>query len=424
MVKLSVMKRVLCNLSCKILLYCILVSSNACTTIYTKSDLDKAEGKFSGISQILKDHPLTQILMVHGMGSHKIGYSGFIRNGIVENLRLKPHKNRGTIILCNSSDEKCIRHAFLKSWDYIDQAENKTLRFYELTWAPVTAPIKQTSLAEDQEIAEYRVPLNNALKEFINDSLSDPILYIGSYKENIQDIVMQTLCTIILDTHDELTNDPAPCSQHEKLVRAKSSDRGVAFISHSLGSKIIYDALIQLGSGGLPSLHSTGSSAGKSDDRDSRRGDRLLADVTTHFLSKIYSVYMMANQIPFLEMASASGVVSAFDKQNAILNLLNLRSSREPLQIIAFTDPNDLLSYPLPPHYCSSLSNPHSAICVNVFCNNNTDIIFGQFSNPITAHTGYYKNDKVLDYISCGSLSKRSPLCDVVDDRTQVVEDF
>ena len=79
--------------------------------------------------------------------------------------------------------------------------------------------------------------------------------------------------------------------------------------------------------------------------------------------------------------------------------------------IVAFTDPDDMLSYPLPEAYCKADTSEVHIHCINVFINNNPNSLFGQISNPVTAHTGYKRNTAVIAMISCGSNPKKEAGC-------------
>ena len=74
-----------------------------------------------------------------------------------------------------------------------------------------------------------------------------------------------------------------------------------------------------------------------------------------------------------------------------------------PLEIVAFTDPNDLLSYELRrENYREAGADPHSFQTANVLYPNAT-AWFDLFADPLTAHTGYSSNPEVLDLVVCGA---------------------
>ena len=75
------------------------------------------------------------------------------------------------------------------------------------------------------------------------------------------------------------------------------------------------------------------------------------------------------------------------------------------LNLIAFSDPNDILSYPIPPNYAERYLD--SRLCSNII---NVDInvsevknVFGvEFANPGTAHSGYKSDDRVIGIVADG----------------------
>jgi hypothetical protein len=70
---------------------------------------------------------------------------------------------------------------------------------------------------------------------------------------------------------------------------------------------------------------------------------------------------------------------------------------------VAFTDPNDLLSYELRrENYREADADPHAFRTTNVLYPNTPDW-FGLFANPLPAHTGYSSNPEVLDLVVCGA---------------------
>ena len=67
------------------------------------------------------------------------------------------------------------------------------------------------------------------------------------------------------------------------------------------------------------------------------------------------------------------------------------------LRVIAFTDPNDLLSYILVP---SPWAKSYDVVDVVV---SNTSTYFGLVEMPTTAHLGYRENTTVRKLVACGN---------------------
>lgn len=68
-----------------------------------------------------------------------------------------------------------------------------------------------------------------------------------------------------------------------------------------------------------------------------------------------------------------------------------------PLRLVAFTDPNDLLSYTLRPF--ASASGRLEVVDVLV---SNSDTWFGYVEHPMPAHKGYLETDAVLELVANG----------------------
>jgi hypothetical protein len=125
---------------------------------------------------------------------------------------------------------------------------------------------------------------------------------------------------------------------------------------------------------------------------------------------------MLANQIPLLglarpplvpggvhtlvntphradSMATALRAISAARERQRSRS--ELREGAPPTvkpTLIAFTDPNDLLSYRIPPDDIAVLGN--DAAVVNVITSNSATV-FGYVENPLAAHTTNSGNDDV-----------------------------
>ena len=154
------------------------------------------------------------------------------------------------------------------------------------------------------------------------------------------------------------------------------------------------------------------------------------------FLSRTESVFMLSNQIPLLSLAKIEPVkikianavpsdeelrqwrdspplpadpyvlfepLRRFEKGVVESDRIMDRRRSNPIDVIAFSDPNDLLSYPVPP----KAVNPSRLRVVNVFISIATtgySMPFGkpQVVNPLKAHTGYQENQIVRKYLIAG----------------------
>jgi len=249
-----------------------------------------------------------------------------------------------------------------------------TVRFHALVWWPLTAALKRqldydstaqpTDCARDQACKPVRATLNGAVKDrLLNDCLADAVIYAGAGHDAIRDAMTATLSRI-------LAANPDP-------------DGTLVVVAESLGSKMLFDAL----SGMLDS---------------NERGTQALGRLAARRLGLIY---MAGNQLPILGLAEQNVVASAMPAQDALQRFLELRR-RQPngrserlqqLALVAFTDPNDLLSYRLLP---ARYAAPDVAVADVLVSNDRTWL--GLLENPVTAHMDYLRNPDVGRLIACG----------------------
>jgi hypothetical protein len=178
----------------------------------------------------------------------------------------------------------------------------------------------------------------------------------------------------------------------------------LAFIAESLGSKLLFDAVLEVWA-----------------DAENGR-DKAMFERVAKGLAGTRMIYLMANQLPLLDVAGpAIGFVNGAPGPQRptsgsiardVFDLLSrLRawtpSGAGPMTVVAFSDPNDLLSYRVvPSHLAGSLREFR---IVNVIVSNDTTY-FNYVERPDKAHCGYARNPHVLSMIARGyQAGKPSP---------------
>lgn len=118
---------------------------------------------------------------------------------------------------------------------------------------------------------------------------------------------------------------------------------------------------------------------------------------------------MLSNQLPMLQMGrdvpEKTGMRDAYCRTDGELYESRFFSATS---IIAFSDPNDLLSYAIPDGFAENYLD--SRLCVditNINININVAQIIdvfgiGDMANPLAAHLGYDGDDRVVNLIACG----------------------
>jgi hypothetical protein len=259
---------------------------------------------------------------------------------------------------------------------HTNTARDREMLFFELTWSPISQPAKDAIAFDNTAVyAHRRASLNNVFKQFVNDVAPDPLVYTGTGRERIQTTVGQALCWALTP------DDPAFAS------RLEVDD--FAFITHSLGSRITTDGLTRL----------TRYTAG-ADDPELRRVSELLQE-------RDVKIFMLANQLPLLqsglEPAGVQGAVPATCLAGGADFASRLFKETE---LIAFSDPNDLLSYPIPDAFVRD--HVDSRLCpkqVNVTINIapvRSILGLGEFANPLAAHVDYDDDARVIGLITRG----------------------
>jgi hypothetical protein len=159
-------------------------------------------------------------------------------------------------------------------------------------------------------------------------------------------------------------------------------------VAESLGSKILFDALSTMLESGQPRTQALGQQAAR----------------------RLGLLFMAGNQLPILALAEQdiehrpdSHSAAALDALQRFLELRRRQSSApraEPvasLAVVAFTDPNDLLSYRLLP---ARYAAPDVAVADVLASNARTWL--GLIENPVSAHLDYLANPDVAGMIACG----------------------
>lgn len=330
-----------------------------------------------------------KVLMVHGVGNHLPGYSTQFLEKLAKQLDLGiTSRNDKNISLASPKHpEKNLGNLRIRR--YLNQDKTQELLFYEVTWSEITAGDKEV-LAYDNsgEQSFRRAEVNNLLKKFSNDTSPDPIIYLGEKREDILTAFAQSFCWMIHGDWDSLPDDVHQlCSSREVTPFYNDS---YAFVSHSLGSRITIDGLQRiasiLGHGEIGSVYSAESNV---------------------LRNKEIPIYMMSNQLPMLQLGRSLPEVS--NQYDAYCKPEGAKYAERMLaktSIIAFSDPNDLLSYAIPHDFADHYLD--SRLCIDV-TNININVAkvydvfgLGKLANPMDAHVGYDNDDRVIALIASG----------------------
>jgi len=274
-----------------------------------------------------------------------------------------------------------------------------TLTVSYLLWAPLTAEVKCDLEKEDKSAPEKQAFASFA-KDFIDDKLADALMYAGSYREKVmRPSVQGALCIVTGGQWDADKRTCAPGDYQDPTV----------IITHSLGGYMLMDSI-------------------QDELRDCRQISRR--DPAERILENTPVIYMMANQLALLNLSTlhrdpqapkttpaTDAVTNKFAKCWLIARAARARAEGRPSQtaisqVVAFSDPNDILSWRLEPKNLRLPRSDWGEIAVtNVFMSNNEFSVPGLFSDPTNAHTGYFVNPTVMDMLICGMTNGVVPPC-------------
>ena len=337
------------------------------------------------------NRPEVKVLYVHGIGTHAPGHGTALRQNLATALGLEIRAPRPKRIV--------IAHPQFPGQDLgeinvsrlTDTEHRRDLLFYELTWSPITQPDKDLlAFDKEQEYVLRRAALNQAARTFVNDIAPDPLAYAGQKREPILVSVGQSICWVVSRSWSELPEltENTWCGPDLPGMGSRLELDDFAIISHSLGSRATLDALQRLTN--LPIA---------TDPRLKRMAD--------DFKSREVQVFMLSNQLPLLEAGREGqqvvGQVGAYCGPNAT------KPGRffAKTQIVAFSDPNDLMSYPVPDQFadkyvesrlCPSVTN----VMINV-ASVNSLLGLSDVADPLSAHQGYGPDERVGALIARGA---------------------
>lgn len=361
--------------------------------------VEPADVKVPGLLQLLEAEPRRSLdlFVVHGMCHHDKGWA-------VEELERIAQASGGRASELTSNEGKPPDVSIYSRTIELPQG---SVRAHALVWSGLTKPLKdrlcydraknRTSCEaspppkDDKSYPHYRDLLNRMAKEtLVDDCFSDAVVYLGKSRNAIQARLQEALASTrsqSIGVSTALGIGPFRASQ--------ANTDGVVVVSSSLGSKLVFDAIHQM------SL---------SEDADKRAAGTLL-------WSRMRGAFMAANQIPLLSLSDEDALAAnrlapiaqkegeyAPDPLAALLSAqepwnVHGMAGRPPLPIVAFSDPNDLLSFSTRPYVAQLPPNTHYQ-AVDVLVRNAWSL--GLIANPVSAHTGYLDNPQVLKVLLHG----------------------
>lgn len=348
-----------------------------------------------------------KVLMVHGVGNHLPGYSTQFLEKLSKELDLTVTAKKEKDIFLTSPKDPTKHLGNLRVNRYLNSDKNQELLFYELTWSEITAKDKEVLNYDNSgEQSFRRAEVNNLLKKFSNDTGPDPIIYLGEKREDILTAFAQSFCWMIGSDWNSLPDGSQQVCSSKHIIPA--NNESYAFVSHSLGSRITIDGLERI--------------AGIIGEGKTAHSFKAESEMMR---TKQIPIFMMSNQLPMLQLGRGLPEISG--QHDAYCQPEGAKYANRMLaktSIIAFSDPNDLLSYALPHDFVNKYLD--SRLCANVTnVNINVARIYdafglGKLANPMDAHIGYDTDDRVIAMIAKGVANEKT--APIVNERCRWIE--
>jgi hypothetical protein len=350
-----------------------------------------------------------KVLMVHGIGRHLPGYSARLTEHLMRELKLDVRVEDYKEVVLRDPEIRDGSLGTLRINRYTNKARTRELLFYELTWSDIIESERNILAFDDStEYTFRRTALNAELKKFFNSHVPDSLIFLGESHVPILASVRQSFCWMShgdWDDYAPFTDAPCNLQGGARLQQLKEND--YAFVTHSLGSRIAIDTLQFFGEWAL-----------------TQKSEMIIE------LRKVYNnmeipVYMLANQLPLLELGRKRATV-----RGQIANYCSpggeLRGERilAKLPIYAFSDPNDILSYPIPPNFADEYLDSRLCPKVTNIAINVAKLIslfgLGEFAGPGSAHSDYDHDERVIAMIAHGFGQENA--ADIVKERCTWLE--
>nr|VFJ96790.1 MAG: hypothetical protein BECKLFY1418A_GA0070994_10638 [Candidatus Kentron sp. LFY] len=277
---------------------------------------------------------------------------------------------------------------YIRTQDYAPKGHTggaARLRLHELTWDPATRWAKNFYVQEADDISNRsRAILNRELKQrIINESISDAVLYLGQYRPMMQYPLLMSFCRIMSDAAGVPSQGDKDfsCDLRKVADRLGSPEALEAFfekneiviMTHSLGTRMLFDTLGLIGHDDFVSRFKKDLAENGITIEIPEGGPIRTRRVLDIFSVAINKVFTLANQVPLLELGRVIPPTSFdvdLDLGTGFDRFVKRRIDNDglsehvvpPLQLVAFTDPNDLLSYNLKCWYYLRVLQEHDAI--------------------------------------------------------------
>ena len=351
----------------------------------------QAQEKLPPFGEDVGNRPEVKVLFVHGIGTHVPGHGTALRQNLATSLGLEVRAPRPKRIVITHPQFPSQNLGEINVTRLTDEERRRDLLFYELTWSPITQPDKDIiAFDKEQDYVLRRAAVNQAMRTFVNDIAPDPLAYAGEKREPILLSVGQSICWLVSRSWSQLPEltENTWCGPDLPGIGSRVSLDDFVLITHSLGSRATLDAMQRFTN--LPMTE-----------------DPRLRSMSENFGSREVQVFMLSNQLPLLEAGREGQQVTG-----QIRDFCGPAPSKpgrffKETQLIAFSDPNDLMSYPVPDKFAETfIESRLCPVVTNVTINVaavNSFLGLGDVANPLSAHVSYGSDERVGALIAHGA---------------------
>jgi len=368
-----------------------------CSTPYPRPEFHPDPPAITGIRQALDEEGRAQVISVHGMCTRT--EDTWVRQthaALAAQLGVSDVPDPVSVPTGND----------VELYGATLDTPHGEVRHDALVWSPLTTPYKRRLCydsragggpghgacsdftPEQPGIPQTRAAWNDTGNaQMLNDCLADAVIYGGARGAQIRRQVGEAILQALAGAAQGV---PVALTTIEAARLAAVRTESLYFISASLGSRILFDALRDL--------------------RAEEEGEATIQDQAVQQTRlRTRQIFMAANQLPILALARPdegyNGKAGAGDATpDSLLAFARLpEEQRPPLPVAAFSDPSDVLSYTL---RSSQYEDQDDITIQDVLVSNASIWLFGLFENPLPAHDGYLSNEAVLQAIVCGAPSR------------------
>jgi hypothetical protein len=352
----------------------VLASLAGCSTPFSPPVVVHDSQPFPGIATVIAANNKipVDVLLVHGMCTHTAEWADVV----IDTLSRAVDKNAGK----SGPRAPAVAANRIEVVERDAPLAGGTAHFHALIWSPLTAGLKHqldydntgtpTDCSQKGECKPKRASLNGKLSDtLLNDCLSDAMIYEGQSHAAMRQAMVDTITQVLERSESAGASGP------------------LVVVAESLGSKLLFDALSAMLQPGVPPrVYELGQVAAR----------------------RLALVFMAGNQMPLLGLAEQSipaPQLAPGPVQDSLQRFLALRRQQmgpragglARLAVVAFTDPNDTLSYRLLPSRYQAADVAIADVLVS-----NARSWFGLLEDPFVAHLDYLANPEVGRLMACG----------------------